>query len=113
MCTVSFVPVKNGFVFTFNRDEKPERHTTHFITQQKLAHKEIYFAKDSKAGGTWFVTDSLGNVAMLFNGAYKKHEKQAAYTKSRGIILLELAAAQNMLQYFKEENLKDIERGIV
>lgn len=109
MCTVSFVPVKNGYVFTFNRDENPERHTPHFIMQQKLAHKEIYFAKDSKAGGTWFAADSLGNVAMLFNGAYKKHEKEAAYKKSRGIILLELAAAKNMLQYFKEGNFTGIE----
>ncbi len=109
MCTVSVVPIKNGRVFTFSRDEKPERYTPHFITNRKLGHKEIYYAEDSKAGGTWFSADSAGNAAMLFNGAFKKHEKQEAYRKSRGVILLELISAQNMLEFYKEENLEGVE----
>lgn len=109
MCTVSVVPAKGQYIFTFNRDEKPERHTPHFIKQKKLEHKEIYFAQDSKAGGSWFIADSLGNVVMLFNGGFKKHNKGAAYKKSRGIILIELAAAKNMLLHFKSSLLIDVE----
>jgi Transport and Golgi organisation 2 len=109
MCTVSVVPIKNGLVFTFSRDEKPERHTPHFMVHDQLAHKKIYYAKDSKAGGTWFAADSLGNAAMLFNGAFNKHEKQAAYKKSRGIILLQLVSANNMLRFYEEENLEGVE----
>lgn len=109
MCTVSVLPLQNGHVFTFSRDEKPERHTPHFITQQQLAHKEIYYAKDSRAGGTWFAADNRGNAAMLFNGAFKKHEKQQGYKKSRGIILLQLITALNMLRFFEEEELKGVE----
>jgi Transport and Golgi organisation 2 len=109
MCTVSVVPIKNGLVFTFNRDEKPERHTPHFMVHEKLAHKEIYYAKDSKAGGTWFAADSLGNAAMLFNGAFSKHEKQAVYKKSRGVILLAVISAQNMLRFYDAEDLEAVE----
>jgi Transport and Golgi organisation 2 len=109
MCTVSVVPANGTYIFTFNRDEKPERHTLHFICRNKLAHKEIYFTKDSKAGGSWFAADSRGNVIMLFNGAFKKHVKQAFYKKSRGIILMEMAAAADMLLFFKSMLLHTVE----
>lgn len=109
MCTVSFVPAKDGFVFTFNRDELPVRYTPHFITQEQLQYKTVYFAKDSKAGGTWFAADSLGNVVMLFNGAFTKHAKQPVYVKSRGVILYEMIAAQDAQQYFGNSCLQGIE----
>ena len=44
-------------------------------------NKEIYFAKDSKAGGSWFAADNCGNIAMLFNGAFVKHEKKPVCKK--------------------------------
>lgn len=109
MCTVSVVPAKGTYIFTFNRDENPERHTPHFIRRKKLAHKEIYFAQDSKAGGSWFIADSLGNVIMLFNGAFKKHVKEGAYKKSRGVILIEIAVAGDMLLRFKNMLLDGVE----
>ncbi len=109
MCTVSIVPLQGGHVFTFNRDENTNRYTTQFISRLQLGYKELVYAKDSKAGGSWFVADSLGNAAMLFNGAFQKHTKEAAYQKSRGIILLQLAAAQNMLDYFSNEGLQGVE----
>lgn len=109
MCTVSVVPATGQYIFTFNRDEKPERHTPHFIKQKQLAHKEIYFAQDSKAGGSWFVADNLGNILMLFNGAFTKHHKKEHYSNSRGIILLQMAAAVNMQLYFKTSLLTGVE----
>lgn len=109
MCTVSFVPVNDGYVFTFNRDEKPERYTPNFISQEQLGYKDIWFTKDSKAGGTWFAADSLGNVIMLFNGAFAKHEKQPQYVKSRGVILYEMTAAKEMQQHFVNSCLQGIE----
>lgn len=109
MCTVSVVPAKGTYIFTFNRDEKPERHTPHFIRRKKLAHKEIYFSQDSKAGGSWFIADSLGNVIMLFNGAFKEHVKEPVYKKSRGVILMEMAAVADMLSFFKNILLHGVE----
>jgi hypothetical protein len=109
MCTVSVVPVKGQYIFTFNRDEKPERHTANFICGKQLAHKQLYYTEDGKAGGSWFIADSLGNIVMLFNGGFKKHYKEATYNKSRGIILMELAAAENMLLHFKSSLLSGVE----
>ncbi len=109
MCTISFTPCSNSLVFTFSRDEKPERHTGNFIVTEQLPHKKIFFAQDSKAGGSWFAADSLGNVAMLFNGGFITHAKKQDYAKSRGIILKEIAAAENMLLFFENVPLEEIE----
>lgn len=109
MCTVSFVPAGRRYIFTFNRDEQPERQTSCYIIQRQLAGKDIYYAKDSKAGGTWFAADNKGTVAMLFNGAFIRHKKQAGYKKSRGIILLELITSQKVLNSFKQQDLENTE----
>jgi uncharacterized protein with NRDE domain len=109
MCTVSIVPGSGQHIFTFNRDEKLQRHTKDFINHQLFPHKHIYFAQDAAAGGTWFGADDKGNVIMLFNGAFNRHVKVNAYRKSRGIILLEILASVNMLLYFKVLVLDDIE----
>ena len=109
MCTISFTPCSNGLVFTFSRDERPERHTGNFIISEQLPHKKIFFAQDSKAGGSWFAADSVGNVAMLFNGGFVTHVKKQGYAKSRGIILKEIAAAENMLLFFENVPLDKIE----
>lgn len=109
MCTVSFTPCNNGLVFTFSRDERSERHTGNFIISEQLPHKKIFFAQDSKAGGSWFAADSVGNVAMLFNGGFVTHVKKQGYAKSRGIILKEIAAAENMLLFFENVPLDEIE----
>jgi hypothetical protein len=109
MCTVSFVPTGSSYIFTFNRDEQSERQTSCYITQQQLAGKDIYYAKDSKAGGTWFAADNNGTVVMLFNGAFTRHKKQRGYKKSRGIILLELISGPKVMYSFNQQDLENTE----
>jgi hypothetical protein len=109
MCTISIVPFKEKLFFTFNRDEHPARQTPEYITKEKNGDKEIVFAKDVKGGGTWFVIDNKGNVAMLFNGGYVKHEKKTDYQQSRGLLLLTIAKQPNMLAYFETIALENIE----
>jgi hypothetical protein len=109
MCTVSIVPFKEKLFFTFNRDEDPARQTPEYITKEKIGDKEISFAKDIKGGGSWFAADNKGNMTMLFNGAYVKHEKKLDYRKSRGLILLEMVRQQNMLVYFETIDFENIE----
>ena len=55
-----------------------------------LPNKKIIFPKDAKAGGTWFAAADTGVIAVLLNGAFKKHIAQPPYRKSRGLILLEI-----------------------
>lgn len=109
MCTVTVVPARDGYIFTFSRDEAPGRYTAQFTAHRQLPHKEIFFAKDSRAGGSWFVADNLGNVAMLFNGAFQKHQKKENYVKSRGAILLELFSAADMKRHFEETGFNGVE----
>ncbi len=109
MCTISIVPCGKNIIFTFNRDEHPNRKTPEYLSQKKLAHKNIYYAKDVKASGSWFAVDDKGNIAMLFNGAFVKHIKAEKYTKSRGIVLLEIFSSINCLRHFNQYDFTNIE----
>ncbi len=108
MCTVTFVPLKNGFCITSNRDEKTARKKA--IPPQKyiINSKEITFPKDAQAGGTWFA-HSENAVLVLLNGAIEKHKVKSEYRKSRGLIVLDLIAANNPLLEWENIDLNAIE----
>jgi len=109
MCTVTFIPVKDQFFITSNRDEK-------FIRKHAIP-PEIYFEngnriicpKDADAGGTWIAMNENGNAAVLLNGGFAKHISQPPYRKSRGIIFMEIISALMPVRYFMHMDLSDIE----
>jgi uncharacterized protein with NRDE domain len=109
MCTVTFIPVKDKFFITSNRDEK-------HIRKQAIP-PEIYFEngnriiypKDANAGGTWIAMNENGNAAVLLNGGFVKHISQPPYRKSRGVIFLEIINAIMPVRYFMHMDLTDIE----
>jgi uncharacterized protein with NRDE domain len=109
MCTVSFFNTGNSLIFTSNRDEKKDREKAVFPNILDLGSNILYFPKDKKASGTWFVADENGNVAILLNGAFQKHESNPPYKKSRGIILLDLAKSENILDAFRDYDLSGVE----
>lgn len=108
MCTVSFVPLKDGFCITSNRDESVNREKAFPPSKYNINNKEIHFPKDPKAGGTWFAHDSK-NCIVLLNGANEKHIRKVEYRKSRGLIVLDLITAENPLQEWSIIDLEDIE----
>lgn len=108
MCTVSFVPVKNGFVLTSNRDEIISRATL-FPQKHQENKTSLWYPKDQEAGGSWIAADLHGNVACVLNGAFKKHKRNPPYRMSRGS-LLKLAFHYDSFTEFAEEiDLKNIE----
>ncbi|WP_027381367.1 NRDE family protein [Chryseobacterium daeguense] len=109
MCTVSFFYTENALFFTSNRDEKRDREKAVFPNEIGLEDRTLYFPKDAKASGTWFVADNHGNAIILLNGAFQKHKSQPPYKKSRGIILLELMKIENVLHAFQSYDLFGIE----
>jgi uncharacterized protein with NRDE domain len=109
MCTVSFVRVKEAIIITSNRDEHIQRENAAAPSFHQLQQKKMIFPKDTRAGGTWFAAGENGVVAVLLNGAFKKHIAQPPYRKSRGLVLLEIAAADEPLSFFKTLNLNQIE----
>lgn len=108
MCTVTFVPLEEGFLITSNRDEKKNRAT---IAPKiyAVADSKLMFPKDKKAGGTWIVAKNDGTCIVLLNGAFEKHQVKEKYSKSRGIILFEVIQNQNPIAYFSTINLDGVE----
>jgi hypothetical protein len=108
MCTVTFVPTRNGFLLTSSRDEKKIRPTIYpklyFVDGRK-----IYFPKDEVAGGTWIATDNKHRTVCLLNGAFENHVKLEHYRKSRGLILLESFSFTSINDFVTQVNLQNIE----
>lgn len=86
MCTVSFIPQKEGFVFTSNRDEDPGRAATQLMEKQQSLSK-VYYMEDPLAKGTWFAF-APHRFACVLNGAFVAHQRKATYRLSRGAMAL-------------------------
>jgi hypothetical protein len=109
MCTVSFIPVKDKFLITSNRDEKYSRKTAVSPGMFVYNGQKLYFPKDVDAGGTWIVMKENGDAAVLLNGAFICHKAEPPYRLSRGIILLDIISAERPSVAFTKFNLQDIE----
>ena len=109
MCTVTFIPAKDKFFITSNRDEKILRKPALSPTAYSLEGANIIFPKDSGAGGTWIAMHENGNAIVLLNGCFKKHTPTPPYIKSRGIVLLEVIKTISPFKTFSELNLSGVE----
>jgi uncharacterized protein with NRDE domain len=111
MCTVTYIPdkKKSGFVLTSNRDEVAYR-PTFAPKRYRVNSNDLYFPKDSVAGGSWISANKNGRTVCLLNGAFLPHKRKSKYAQSRGNITIELASFQgNPEQYFYEKDLSEIE----
>jgi len=108
MCTVTFIPTKNGCIITSNRDEKIAREKAIPPQSYSINGQKITFPKDSKAGGTW-IAHTENKVVVLLNGANKKHVVKSYYRKSRGLIVLEITGTPNSLALWKTIDLTEVE----
>lgn len=90
MCTVTFIPLGKAAIFTSNRDEHASRGNALPPKVYAVNQVKNIFPKDTKAGGTWFISNENGDVGILLNGAFKKHDPAPPYRKSRGQMLLDV-----------------------
>ena len=109
MCTVSFIPVRDSFFISSNRDEKLTRRRAIFPVAYKQGENYLIYPKDAEAGGTWIVMKENGDCAVLLNGAFLPHVSKPPYQKSRGLILLDLISDLRPSQGFVKINLENIE----
>lgn len=109
MCTVSFIPCAEHFIFTSNRDEHLSRAVALAPQVNTFDEVTILFPKDAKAGGTWFAANQWGHVCVLLNGGFVKHTSTGNYAKSRGLVLLDIAKQEFPTQYYKSLSLQNIE----
>lgn len=108
MCTVTYIPTKEGCIITSNRDEKINREKALPPNEYNIGGKKIVFPKDPKAGGTW-IAHNENKIIVLLNGAKEKHIKKENYRKSRGLIVLELMSSKHTLSFWESIDLTNIE----
>jgi uncharacterized protein with NRDE domain len=109
MCTVTFVPVKDKFFITSNRDEKLTRKTAIPPAVYKKGGINLIFPKDADAGGTWISLKENGEAAVLLNGAFLPHVSQPPYRRSRGQIFLDILETDRPSFQLVKINLDSIE----
>lgn len=108
MCTVSFVATNDKIIITSNRDEAVLRPALPPKTYP-INNKQITFPKDPKAGGTWYAVNENGNVLVLLNGADEKHKHRPPYSRSRGLIVLEIISSNSPILHWNTIDLDGVE----
>jgi len=109
MCSLSFIPISDKeFILTTNRDEDPGRVA---LCPQKYLHNgvELVYPKDSKANGSWIVSNCIDTSLCLLNGAFERHQRQIDYRRSRGLTLLDFFNYANLDDFIGKYNFKGIE----
>lgn len=111
MCTITYLPFSersDSFVLTNNRDEAISR-PADFPQQYREYETQLYYPKDRLAGGTWIGLSERAQLIALMNGAFEKHQRLKNYRKSRGVVVKELLAAKNMIDFFVNCDFTGIE----
>lgn len=111
MCTITFIPSTQNntdFILTSNRDEGVNRPTLapKIYTEKEV---EMLYPKDEVAGGTWIGASSRKRLICLMNGAYKKHEREENYNTSRGTVVKDLLATEDILHGIEKYNFEEVE----
>jgi hypothetical protein len=109
MCTVTFVPVKQGCLITSNRDEKIVRKAAQPPRLYRHGTGAIVYPKDADAGGTWIAMKQNGDAAVLLNGGFKKHIANPPYRKSRGLVFIDIVEQEMPVEAFTLIHLDNIE----
>lgn len=108
MCTLTYIPTKEGAYITSNRDELNTRPTS--PPEKRNYHQmDLFFPKDEVAGGSWIASDKKAHIRCLLNGAFESHQREESYRKSRGIILLDSFQYDSFLSFVEQYDFSNIE----
>jgi uncharacterized protein with NRDE domain len=108
MCTVTFLPLKEGFILTSNRDEWVVRESAVPPQKYVVENHPVFFPKDQKAGGTWIVAGENYTLCLL-NGAFEKHTPKPPYKKSRGLMVLDFFQFNSSEDFISQYDFSGIE----
>ncbi|MBN4070283.1 NRDE family protein [Olleya sp. AH-315-F22] len=109
MCTVTIIPKgKNDFILTSNRDEAPNR-TSLSPEIYTIKNTKMMFPKDELAGGSWIGVSQKNRLICLLNGGFVYHERKADYRMSRGVVVKDLLASEDVEVSIENYNLDDVE----
>lgn len=109
MCTVTiFHKGNNDFVLTSNRDEAPNRKSISPKIYNENSIKML-FPKDELAGGTWIGVSEKNRLICLLNGGFVKHTRKDSYQFSRGVIVKNLLASDDVVASIENYNFTNVE----
>ena len=108
MCTVTLIPTKKSFILTSNRDEAIGRKTLPLDCYQ-LKGTRMLFPKDQVAGGTWIAVNERQQMLCLLNGGYQDHAKMNYYRHSRGVVVTDILAEDNLWKAMQNYNCDNLE----
>jgi hypothetical protein len=101
--------LEDGCWLTSNRDEMPERQPLQPAAWHTLpGGSKLYYAADARAGGTWMATSMHGECTILLNGADTDFVPKPSYSRSRGLVLLDLLQAASLHPAFWQYDLEEI-----
>ncbi|MDO7171912.1 NRDE family protein [Mariniflexile sp. AS56] len=109
MCTVTIIPKGDtDFVLTSSRDEAPNRKS---LPPDFYINKEtrLLYPMDIESSGTWIGLSEKNRVVCVLNGAFTRHERQAEYKKSRGIVALDFLTTDDLLATVEAYDFNHIE----
>ncbi len=109
MCTLTYLPLRNGYIFTHNRDERKDRPSSQDFRKKELEDQTIYYPEDLEAHGTWFAFSNRGTAACILNGGSKPHQRKARYRKSRGLVVIESFDFPTPDTFYQQYNFEGIE----
>jgi hypothetical protein len=89
MCTVTFIPFKEKFFITSNRDESPDRNAKGLTSVHPAGKNIIHYPLDELSGGSWIALSDEGRVVCLLSGAYESFKPNPPYRKSRGQVVID------------------------
>ena len=104
MCTVTYVPRKEGFLFTSNRDELPSRNALDLVEKD-----DVIYPQDALRKGTWYLIRKGHFVRTLLNGAAEKHKHEPPYRRSRGLMMLDALDWETINTFAADYNFFGIE----
>ncbi|WP_114941653.1 NRDE family protein [Mucilaginibacter endophyticus] len=109
MCTVTYVPTKNGFQLTSNRDENVNRGQAIAPRQYHTGNNILLYPKDADRNGSWIATKNNGDTVVLLNGAFVKHTAMPPYKISRGLVLIDMINAEDPYLFYQNSDLNGVE----
>jgi len=96
MCTVSFVPTRNGFRLAMNRDEKRTRIHGLPPTILSLSGRRVILPREPN-GGTWIAVNDAGVCLALINWHQIERQPRGEIV-SRGVVIDSLAHCRSIAQ---------------